>query len=68
MKFGLFLLYTTFGTLIWNIILVLLGASVGENWENIVGFMDVYSNIAYAIIAVGIVIALFFWIRSRKKA
>ncbi|AOZ92394.1 DedA family protein [Paenibacillus crassostreae] len=68
MKFGLFLLYTLFGTLIWNIILVSVGAAVGDNWENIVEFMDVYSNIAYAIIALVIVAALFFWIRSRKKA
>lgn len=67
MKFGLFLLYTTMGTLIWNVILVSVGAALGDNWESVVEFMDVYSNIAYAIIALGIVVALFFWIRSRRK-
>ena len=41
MSMPLFLLLTTVGTLIWNIILVYLGASVGENWEDIVGIMDV---------------------------
>lgn len=68
MKLGLFLLYTTVGTLIWNVILVSVGAALADNWENVVEFMDVYSNIAYAIIAIGIVIALLLWIRSRKKA
>lgn len=68
MKFGLFLLYTTFGTLIWNVILVSVGAAIGNNWGDFVAFMDVYSNIAYTIIAFGIVVALFFWIRSRKRS
>ncbi|MBE3102755.1 MAG: DedA family protein, partial [Bacilli bacterium] len=31
MKFGLFLLFTTLGTLIWNTILVSVGAAVGDN-------------------------------------
>ena len=33
MKFSLFLIFTFFGTLIWNIILVSIGAALGENWE-----------------------------------
>lgn len=33
MKFGLFLLFTAIGTLIWNVALVLVGAAVGGNWE-----------------------------------
>lgn len=68
MKFGLFLLYTTVGTLIWNVILVSVGAALGDNWENVVEFIDVYSTIAYAIIVLGIVTALFLWIGRRKKA
>ncbi|MGE7764987.1 DedA family protein [Peribacillus sp. NPDC096540] len=49
MSFWLFLLYTASGTLIWNVILVNVGAAVGSSWENIVGYMDIYSNIVYAI-------------------
>lgn len=67
MKFGLFLLFTTLGTLIWNTILVSVGAAVGDNWESIVGVMDVYSNIAYVlIIIVGIAIILKY-IQFRKR-
>ena len=35
MKFSLFLVYTFIGTLIWNIILVSVGAALGENWDRI---------------------------------
>lgn len=63
-----FLLYTTLGTLIWNTVLVSLGVMVGDNWESIINFLDVYSKIAYAIIALGIVVvAILYFRRFRKK-
>ncbi|WP_106768997.1 DedA family protein [Paenibacillus faecalis] len=68
MKFGLFLVFTTSGTLIWNIILVSLGAMLGESWEDIVAFMDVYSNIAYAVIAVAAIVFIVLFIRKWKKS
>ncbi|WP_410768438.1 DedA family protein [Fontibacillus sp. BL9] len=67
MKFGLFLLYTTIGTLIWNIVLVSVGAAVGGSWEKIVEFMDVYSNIAYAAIAVCGLGGIYLFLRKRKR-
>jgi len=67
MKFALFLIFTFIGTLIWNIILVCVGAALGDNWHAITNFMDVYSNIAYAIIAVGIVVFVFFFFRNKRK-
>lgn len=66
MNFGLFLVFTTIGTLIWNIVLVCVGAAVGESWEEIVHYMDIYSNIAYALIAIG-GITFIVWFFRRKK-
>lgn len=66
MKFGLFLLFTTIGTSIWNIILVLVGAAVGGSWEEIVEFMDIYSNVAYGVIALGAVFLLLWLLRKRR--
>lgn len=65
-----FLVLTTIGTFIWNTVLVNLGASVGENWGDIVAVMDVYSNIAYAAIAALSIAFLiwFFYFRLKKKA
>ena len=67
MKFSLFLLLTTIGTLIWNIILISVGVVLGSNWENILGFMEVYSTIAYALIAIVGLIIIFWYIRKRRK-
>lgn len=66
MKFVLFLVLTTFGTLIWNIVLVFLGASVGASWEVIVEYMDVYSNAVYVILALFLIILIFIFVKKRK--
>lgn len=62
-----FLFFTTIGTLIWNTILVSVGTAVGGNWNEIVEFMDVYSNIVYAIIALVALVVLYLYIRRAKK-
>ena len=66
MKFGLFLLFTTLGTLIWNTVLVSVGAAVGDNWDEIVGYMDIYSNIVYTLIAIGGIAFLFWYFKKRN--
>ncbi|PLT33598.1 DedA family protein [Bacillus sp. V5-8f] len=68
MKFGLFVIFTTIGTLIWNIILVSVGAALGESWEDITYFMGIYSNIAYALIAIGIIVFVVLFIRKKKRS
>lgn len=65
MKFGLFLWFTTLGTLIWNTVLVSVGAAVGENWDEIVGYMDIYSNIVYIILAI-VGIAFLVWYFKKR--
>ncbi|PGZ84975.1 DedA family protein [Bacillus sp. AFS029533] len=68
MNFWIFLLFTTLGSLIWNTILVLVGASVGASWEKIVEYMDVYSSIIYGILAIGLVVLIFLFIKKRKRS
>lgn len=67
MKFSLFLFFTALGTLIWNILLVSAGALLGESWEAVLTYMDVYSEITYAVIAVAVIGLIIFWIRKAKK-
>ncbi|MUT67000.1 DedA family protein [Paenibacillus sp. NEAU-GSW1] len=66
MKFPLFLLFTNIGTLIWNVALVSIGAAVGDSWERIVSFMDVYSDIAYAIMGAAVIAFVVLFIRKRR--
>ncbi|MGP4072902.1 DedA family protein [Piscibacillus sp. B03] len=66
MNIGLFLFFTTLGTLIWNIVLVYLGASVGNSWEVIVGYMEIYSKIIYVILVLLFIILVYFFIKRRR--
>lgn len=67
MKLAPFLIYTTLGTIIWNTLLVMLGTTLGDRWEDIVEFMDVYSNIAYGIIALIAIVVLVLYLRRFRK-
>ncbi|MCM3576341.1 DedA family protein [Mesobacillus subterraneus] len=63
MRFRTFLLFTTIGTLIWNSVLVYLGATVGASWEEIVKYIEVYSKFIYVIlglISVSLLLVLVF--------
>ncbi|MCM3739292.1 DedA family protein [Oceanobacillus luteolus] len=67
MKFTVFILLTTIGTLIWNVILVSIGVVLGENWQDILSFMDVYSTIVYVLLFVGLVLFIYWYIKKRRK-
>lgn len=67
MNFPLFILLTVIGSLIWNVALVSLGATVGDNWESIVHYMDIYSNVAYGLIGIGGIAVFIWYIRYRRK-
>ncbi|MDP4117846.1 MAG: DedA family protein [Bacillota bacterium] len=66
MRRGKFLLYTTLGTAIWNVVLVCLGAFAGAEWKCIVKYTDTYSYIALVIMAV-IGIGLTIWFIKKRK-
>ena len=67
MNMGFFLLFTTLGTVIWNTILVSVGAVVGASWSDIVRYMDIYSSVVYLVLGVLIVLFLMFYIKKRRK-
>lgn len=65
MKFPNFLLLTTLGTLIWNVVLVFLGRTLGDNWESIAQILDNYSNITVMVLVVVFIAAVFYFIKKR---
>lgn len=67
MKVKMFLLFTIAGTLIWNTILVVLGAAVGENREVLMHQLEIYSNAVYILLAAGAVGGIWYFIRKRRK-
>ncbi len=63
-----FLLLTTLGTLIWNIVLVYLGVIAGESWPTVVSMFEEGTHIVVIILAVLVLIAAgIFWYRRSKK-
>ncbi len=69
MNFGLFLLLTTAGSLIWNTVLVYLGVAAGASWELILQYTDTYTTITIVVLGI-IVVALagiFFLKRFKRK-
>ena len=71
MNFPLFLILTTIGSLIWNVLLISLGVFVGKKWRDIVLFFDTYSNyvqIGLVVIVAGVIAWLIRrWLSSSKK-
>ena len=66
MNMALFLIFTTVGTLIWNTILVMLGAAFGEAWTTVLDYMSVYSNVFYVIFAVLFILVIAWYVKKRK--
>jgi len=67
MNFLTFLLFTTLGTLLWNTLLVKLGAQFGEAWPTIVQYFDYYSNFVYIIIGIAIIFAIIWFVRRKRS-
>ncbi len=67
MNLPMFIILTTFGSLVWNTFLVSLGVIVGDNWTTIITYMDVYSNIAYVLLVLGGLATVIWYIRFRRK-
>lgn len=65
MNFAVFLGLTTLGSLIWNLVLIQVGAAVGASWDTIVGYMDVYSNIVYLVLILIVLLSIWLFIRKR---
>lgn len=60
-----FIIYTTFGSLIWNTVLIVIGSIVGENWINILNILDIYSK--YVVILLGIILITVIFIFYKRK-
>lgn len=64
MRFWLFITFTTIGTLLWNTVLVFVGEAVGENREQIMHQLELYSNVVYALLGIGFIVAVWYYIRK----
>lgn len=67
MKFSTFIIFSFFGSLIWNIALILLGKFAGESWNIVLSHITNYSNIAmYVLICIILFVVVYIKIIKRK--
>lgn len=55
MRIGRFLLFTTLGTLVWNLALGSAGVLLGQNWEQVLTFIDRFEIMFWLFLAVLVV-------------
>lgn len=62
-----FMIYTTLGSLIWNVVLITLGHIVGNNWKSILKIFDLYSTYAVVIIFIILIILIIKFYKKKLK-
>ena len=68
MKIWKFLLYTVFGSAIWNTVLVLLGKKLGDSWETVVNVFNEFSHIILILLIILCIVGiLLFYTKKGKK-
>ena len=67
MGFGTFLLFTTIGSAVWNIILVYLGVFAGESWDRIVAGTDLYTKVTVVVLGIILLIVAFLFVKRKSK-
>ena len=67
MPMGIFLIYTIVGTIIWNTLLVSLGAFLGVSWEKLAWLVGEYSNIMLIVLTISAVSGIIWFYRTRER-
>ncbi|KRL52849.1 DedA family protein [Furfurilactobacillus rossiae] len=52
MKWQSFILFTTVGTLIWNVVLIVLGRLAGHAWTQVSAAVDTFSTVTVVVLAI----------------
>ena len=65
MAMSKFLVYTITGSLIWNVVLIVMGSIVGENWTSILEIFDTYSHIVLILLIIIFIALVFIFYKKR---
>ena len=69
MPIGRFLLFSTLGSLPWNLALIVAGFVVGENYEQIEAAIKPYEYVVYvAVVAAVVFVVARWWLGKRRRA
>ncbi|GAB4576234.1 MAG: DedA family protein [Anaerolineae bacterium] len=59
-----FLIFTAFGTTIWNLVLTLGGWWLGDNWQAILGYVKQYERLTLVVLVVVVVVYVVWKVRD----
>jgi membrane protein DedA with SNARE-associated domain len=68
MSMRTFLLFSTLGSLPWNLALIAAGFVVGENYPQIEAALKPYEYVIYAVVIAGAAFLVFRWYRGRRRS
>ncbi|HEX2843906.1 MAG TPA: DedA family protein [Candidatus Limnocylindria bacterium] len=67
MPMGRFLLFSTLGSLPWNLALIYAGFVVGDNYEDISRTIKPFEYVIYAVVIAGVVLFVARWWRGKRQ-
>jgi membrane protein DedA with SNARE-associated domain len=67
MPLGVFLLFTSLGSLVWTTVLTLAGMVLGANWEYILAFTKQYERLTLVLLAIAAVIFVVVQVRRLRR-
>ncbi len=73
MPVGRFLLFTTLGSLLWNLALATAGMILGQNWDAVLAFLSQYQRFTLVVLSIAAIAwignrLLRGWLRTRQQA
>lgn len=67
MPLGRFVLFSTLGSLPWNLALIVAGFALGENYEQIAATLKPYEYVIYAIVLLVVAVLVVRWIAGKRR-
>lgn len=67
MSFSVFFVLTLIGSLLWNTILIVLGYVMGDQWETIVSWVNLYSKAFFLLFIIIILLFALYYFNKRKR-
>lgn len=67
MKISKFITYTLLGSVIWNLVLIIIGHIVGRNWKAILKIFKLYSRFALLLLFISLMILIIKYYKNKSK-
>ena len=67
MNFLSFSLLTVIGSAIWNTLLVVAGAALGEAWPKVAAAVEGYSTVIYVVFGAAAAALFVYWLYHRRR-